>query len=165
MSRSGRILWAAALLLLAGWVVFKLFPGDERVIRARLNQLARTVSLQTSDKLLTRAAKARKVPEFFDRDAVINVSAVAPEFQNIAGRDQISELALGAQAQVQQLEVKFLDITIDQLVRRQSAVVNLTVVVDLNGEKNVVVQELRIALKNVEKEWLITQIETIKTLR
>ena len=92
MSRGGRILSVTALLLLGGWLIFKLFPSDERVIRKRLNQLAATVSLQTSDKLLTRVAKARKVPDFFDREAVINVSAVAPEFQNIAGRDQISEL-------------------------------------------------------------------------
>lgn len=153
------------VLLICGLLAWKLFPSEERVIRKRLSQLANTISLKSGENLLRRIAKARKVPEFFATNVVINISAAAPGYRNIEGREQVSEVALAAQGQLQQLQVKFLDIVVDELIPRQSATVRLTLVVDLNGEANVIVQELKMTFRKQEKEWVISQVEPMKTLQ
>jgi hypothetical protein len=45
-----------------------------------------------------------------------------------------------------------------------SAVANLTGRGKIPGEKDFLVQELKFTLKKVESDWLISRIETVKTL-
>jgi hypothetical protein len=62
------------------------------------------------------------------------------------------------------LKVTFPDIKITVASDKQSAVVDLTVVVNIAGESDPIVQEMKFTFQQTDGDWLITRIETVRTL-
>jgi hypothetical protein len=158
-----RIVLLAALAALGIWLWTVLFPSPEKVIRRRLTELARTVSSSANESDLTRLAVARSVAGFFAADVELNVDL--PELgQRTMDRVEITQLALMGRSRAGGLQVKFPDINITVAPDKQSAMADLTVEANISGEHDSVVREMKFTLRKTDGQWLITRIETVRTL-
>ena len=158
-----RIVLLAALAALGVWLWTVLFPSPEKVIRRRLMELARTVSSSSNESDLTRLAAARSVAGFFASTVELNVDL--PELgQRTLDREELTQLALLARSRAGGVHVKFPDITITVAPDKQSAVADLTVEANVSGERDSIVREMKFTLRKTDGQWLITRIETIRTL-
>jgi hypothetical protein len=158
-----RIVLLAALAALGVWLWTVLFPSPEKVIRRRLMELARTVSSSPNESDLTRLAAARSVAGFFASTVELNVDL--PELgQRTLDREELTQLALLARSRAGGVHVKFPDITITVAPDKQSAVADLTVEANVSGERDSIVREMKFTLRKTDGQWLITRVETVRTL-
>lgn len=164
MQKSLRLLGTLALIGLGVWGWFILFPGPEKVIRSRLNNLARTVSFEPNDGTLARGYSAQKAAGFFTRDAEVVVEVRGIEALNFSGRDEILQRLMIVARELHGLKVEFLDINVTLEPDRQSAKANLTGKWTLAGDKEFNVMEFNFLLRKVDGTWLIYRVETVKTL-
>jgi hypothetical protein len=158
-----RIVLLAALAALGVWLWTVLFPNPENVVRKRLAELARTVSSSPNESDLARLASARSVAGFFAANVELNVDL--PELgQRTMDREEITQVALMARSRAGGVQVKFPDINITVAPDKQSAVADLTVETNVSGERDSVVQEMKFTLRKTDGQWLITRVETVRTL-
>ena len=155
-----RIVLLAALGI---WLWTVLFPRPEKVIRRRLTVLARTVSTSANESDLARLAAARGVAGFFAANVELNVDL--PELgQRTMDREEITQLALMGRSRAGGVQVKFPDINITVAPDKQSAVADLTVEANVSGEHDSIVREMKFTLRKTDGQWLITRVETVRTL-
>ena len=159
-----RIVLLAALAALGIWLWTVLFPSPEKVVRRRLTELARTVSSSANESDLTRLASARSVAGFFAATVELNVDLPELGQHNSMDREEITQLALMGRSRAGGLRVKFPDINITVAPDQQSAVADLTVEANVSGEHDPIVQEMKFTLRKTDGQWLITRVETVRTL-
>jgi hypothetical protein len=159
-----RLVLFVALLALGVWLWFVLFPGPEKIISKRLAELARTASFSSEDRGLARFAGAQHMADLFATNVEVNIDVPGRIQQRLLGRDEIQQAALGARSNLSGLKVTFPDIKITVAPDKQSAVVDLTVEVNVAGERDSIVQEMKFTFQQTDGEWLITRVETIRTL-
>jgi hypothetical protein len=159
-----RIVLLAALAALGIWLWTVLFPSPEKVVRRRLTELARTVSSSANESDLTRLAAARSVAGFFAATVELNVDLPELGQHNSMDREEITQLALMGRSRAGGLRVKFPDINITVAPDQQSAVADLTVEANVSGEHDPIVQEMKFTLRKTDGQWLITRVETVRTL-
>jgi hypothetical protein len=165
MQKSIRIIVLAALIALGiwGWRVF--FPGPESVIKSRLTSLAKTLSFDGTDGNISKVYKADQVGGYFTDDVEVTIDVRGYSgSRSIDGKTEIKQALLYAQANLTGLKVQFLDINVTLGPDKKTAVANLTAQADISGEPDFHLMELNLTLKEVEGKWLITRIETVKTL-
>jgi len=159
-----RIVLLAALAAMGVWLWTFLFPSPEKVIRRRLTELARSVSSSANESDLTRLAAARSVAGFFATTVELNVDLPELGQRNSMDREEITQAALMARSRAGGMHVKFPDINITVAPDKQSAVADLTVEANISGEHDSVVREMKFNLRKTDGQWLITRIETVRTL-
>ena len=160
-----RLLLAVAIAAAGFWTWKLLFPGPEQIIRQELSKVAAAASITPNEAPLTKLAKAQKLASFFSNDAEVAIDIPNRPYQTFNGRDEIQQAAIGARALLNSLKVHLLDIEMRVAHDKQSALVHLTATADLPGEKVPEVQELQLQLKKIDREWLISRVTTVKTLR
>jgi len=158
-----RFILLAALVALGAWLWFVLFPSPEKVIRQRLTELARTASFSSNESDLARLAAARSLAGFFSTNVEMNVDLPRFAQRSSLDRDEITQIALAASSRAGGLKVKFPDINVTVASDKQSAVADLTVEVDVSGEPDRIVQEMKFTLQKIDGRWLITRVETVRT--
>jgi len=163
MKMTLRFLMLAALVALGLWVWTLLFPAPEKVIRQRLTQLARTVSFSSDESQVMRLAGARNLAGFFSTNIEVNIDIPGHTHHNFMGREEITQAALASRSGTGSLTVRFPDIRVTVAPDRQSAVADLTVEANIPGEPDPIVQEMKFTLQNIDGEWLITRVETVRT--
>jgi hypothetical protein len=159
-----RIVLLAALAALGIWLWTVLFPSPEKVIRQRLTELARTVSSSPNESDLSRLAAAHSVAGFFSTNVELNVDLPELGRRNSMDREEITQAALMGRSRAGGLRVKFPDINITVAPDQQSAGVDLTVEANISGERDSIVREMKFTLQKTGGQWLITRIETVRTL-
>jgi hypothetical protein len=158
-----RVILVGALAALGfwGWRVF--FPSPEEVIRKRLGELAKAASFSSGEGLLAKALNASALGEFFTPDVQVTVDIPGTQ-QTISGRAELLQAAVGARSQGGSLSIEFPDIKVTVAPDKNSAVVYLTAKGKVSGQKDFYLQELRLRMTKIKHDWLIDQIETVKTL-
>jgi hypothetical protein len=159
-----RIILLAALVALGVWLWFVLFPSPEKIIRQRLTKLARTASFSSDEGNLARLAAAQSVAGFFATNVEINLDVPGRLQHRLVGREEIQQAALGARSTLSGMSVHFPDINVTVAPDKQSAVADLTVEASIAGERDTIVQEMKVTLQKTDDGWLITRIETVRTL-
>ena len=164
MKRVLQLVLALAIIGAAFWLWAVSFPSPEKVVRSRLNALAKAVSFKASAGTLAQAYSAQKVSEFFttDVDLEINLSGIEPI--SLHGRDEVLQIAMAARSRLTSLAVEFPDMNITFGADGQTAKVNLTGKAIVPGERNISAQEFNFQLKKVDGKWLIYRVETVRTL-
>lgn len=159
-----RIVLVAALAALGAWLWMVLFPSPEKVIRQRFEDLARTTSVSAGAGDLARLSAARSLAGFFSTN--VEMSLDLPRFGRLGSmdREEITQMALAATSRAGGLQVKFPDLNVTVDPGRQSAVVDLTVTAVVAGEPDSLVQEMKVTLHKIDGQWLITRVETVRTL-
>jgi hypothetical protein len=160
-----RIIVLAILGAMGFWLWTVLFPGPEKIVLKKMAALASTATFSSDASNITRAGKASSVVSMFSTDAQIVFSASGSELRTISGREEIRELALAGFGGLPSLDAGFLDASAKVGADKQSAEVSCTAKIQLGGQKDYWVQEMRFQFKKIEGDWLITRAETVKTLQ
>jgi hypothetical protein len=153
------------VLIAAGlWLWTILFPGPEKIIRKRLAQTAAEASFRSGENPLVSAARAETLAGFFSTNVEININVPELGRHNFAGRDEIMQAAAGAHSAVKSLKVELADMNITVGPDKLSAVADVAVKVQVVGEKDFDVQEMKFTFQKIGGDWLITRVETVRTL-
>jgi hypothetical protein len=164
MKRATQIVLVLAIIGVAVWGWMALHPSPEKVIRSRLNDLAKTLSFKSGSGTLARAYNAQKASEFFTPDVEIEVNLAGLESVSLHGRDEVLRIAMASRSRLTSLQVEFPDMNVTIDPDGQSAKVNLTGKATTPGQRDISAQEFNFNLKKVDGKWLIYHIETVKTL-
>lgn len=159
-----RSLGLLVLAALALWLWSVLFPGPEKVIRQRLTAVAETASFAPNEGALTVAGNVAKLVGYFSADAEVAFDAPGRGPYVLVGRDEMRQAALAARGALRSLAVEFLDVNVTLAPDKLSATVDLAARGKIPGEPDFYVQEMRFTLKQINGEWLIVRVETVKTL-
>jgi hypothetical protein len=160
-----RLVLVGALGSMAFWAWSFLFPTPEHVIRKELAELARAASIGPNEAPLTKLAKTQKLMSFFTDDAEVTIEVPGHLTQTLSRHDDLQQAAMGARSLLNNLKVELLDVVITVGADKQSALADLTATATLPGEKIPEVQELHMSFKKADHSWLISRVETVKTLR
>ncbi len=157
------------LLLFAAGIVFFLyqrwFPNEEKRLRTMLFKLAETATVPEKSGTVGDLATAERLRDYFTADVVVAVEAPGEGEFHAVGRPEIVEAALTARKMFRGLKVQFLDINVTLGPDKQTATAELTARVTLKGEKDFFVQELKLQLKQEDRQWHIAKAETVRTLK
>ncbi|MGB7768590.1 MAG: hypothetical protein WBN22_07015 [Verrucomicrobiia bacterium] len=159
-----RIVLLAALAALGVWLWTVLFPSPDKIIRRQLDAVAQHVSFASNEGTLARLASAQSLAGYFSTNVEVNLNTGEGDQHDFVGRDQITQAALGTRSTFSSLSVKFLDVNVTVAPDKQSATADLTVDANISGQPNAIVQEMKFTLRKIGGQWLITRVETIRTL-
>ena len=147
------------------WSWHWMFPGPEQMIRKRLSELAKAASITPNEAPLVKLAKAQRLSTLFSSDTQVVVDVPGRSVQTFSGRDEVQQAAIGARAMLNNLTVGFVDVSVALGPDKHTASAHLTATANIPGEKVPEVQELEIGFTNVDRDWLIKRVDTVKTLR
>lgn len=165
MKRLFLLVILVALGLVGYWAYEKLFPNDQTQIRNLLRELANTVSAEPTEGNFAKIAKANQLPDFFSTNVVIRVDLGEGDFHTSTTRRELAQNIMAARAQVAQAKVNLLDIKVQLTPDKEAATAHMTLLAELNNEKNAIVQEMKMILVKEQDDWRIQEVHTIKTLR
>ena len=164
MKTVSRLVLLAALIAAGVWLWTILYPSPEKIVRKRLAQAASEASFKSGENPLISAARAETLAGFFSTNVEININVPEIGQHDFAGRDEIMQAAAGARAEFSSLKVEFPDMNITVGLDKLSAVADVAVKVQAAGQKDFNVQELKFTFQKIGGDWLITRVETVRTL-
>lgn len=154
----------AALAILGIWFWSMLFPGPEKLIRARLARTARLTSFGAKQGALSRMSSLSEFGGCFSPEAEVELEVSSFGQLTLNGRGEIMRYGEMSRATPGELKVEFLDVDVMLSADRQSATATLTARVTVPGDRDSTVQGMKFWLKKIVKDWLIIRVETVKTL-
>jgi len=145
------------------WTVF--FPNPEKLIRARIQEIAKLASFASNEGPLAKISNAQKLSSYVAENVEIHVEFQRRSDSVYTGRDEILKACVAARSMATALSVEFPDIEIVVHPGKQSATAEVTMRAQIHGDRDYIIQELKIDLARIEGDWLITRAETVRTLR
>ena len=164
MEKFIRLLIAAIVIALGLWLWTVLFPSPEKVIRSRLNALAKAASFDASEGTLAKVYHAQKAADYFTTNAVLSAEVPGYGAQTVEGRDTLQQYLLVSRQQLTRLKIEFVGLNVTLAPDKQTAVVNLTAKVSTSKSGDFNPQELNFMLRKEDGQWLIYRVETVNTL-
>ena len=157
---AGAVLAAAAVAGLVWW----LFPGDERRIRALLHELAGELTVARDEESLTRAARAARIGQRLSPDVRIEEAGTA---RALDGRDDVvGVLATGFAAAglvtVELLELE-VDVAADGLRATARAVARVSRTDQPDASSAAEDWPLELELEKVDGTWFVARVVAIET--
>jgi len=150
-------LGGVALAILNGW-----WPSDDKRILRLLTSLAREASAPAQGRTLSDLAGANRVADHFAPEFQINVHVPGEADVSISDRAELVQAVLAAKSRQRDLQIELLDPqTID--LGPASAVIEATARVQVSGEREPYVIEIRFTLVRIEARWRVRQIENVQT--
>src|SRR5579884_390431 len=165
MKKLSNIILLLALAGLGYWLWTVFFPNPQQVIRNRLNKLARLASFSPGEGNISRISKIQRMGRLLAEDVQLIIDVTGTEIQTIKSRQELMQAAMAAPRFANVLKAEFLDMNIELGSDTQSAIVDLTLKAKIGGESDLIVQELKFTMKKINNDWLITRVETVKTLK
>jgi hypothetical protein len=156
-----RIVLLLGLAGLALWLWTVLFPAPEKVIRHRMDEIARTASFGPDENPLAIAGKAQRLAGFVATNVEVRLDSEMA--RNFSGRDEVMQAAAAAHSATSALKVQFLDPEIVVAADKRSATVNVTLKAQPAG-RELLVQQVRLTFRKLGQDWLVTRIETLRAL-
>jgi len=153
------------VMALGAWGWIALHPGAERLIRRQLEGVSRAASFGPNQGFLAKLSSAQSVADFFATNAEVHIDVPGHQGHVLAGREEIQQAALASRTSVQSLTVTFPDVTVIVNADKESAVADLTLQGRVAGEQEMIVQEMKVALRKINGQWLIVKVESVRTLQ
>ncbi len=158
-----RLILLAVAIGLCTWLWIYLHPTPQEAIRRQLVALAKSATLEKTEGNIAAALRADEFSGFFGREVTLNMEPRA-FFPDSIERSEIARIMLKLRTESRSLDVKILDPIITVGADQKSAIVELTVNVAAEGERHLLVQEMKFTMKEVDGNWLIIRVETVRTL-
>lgn len=165
MNATRSIVVAVLALAVAFGLWRVLFPGDEALIRRQLDALAKFASFPANEAPLMKLSNAAKVAGFFTADVELALANWEAGRIELKGREDLRQAAVGARNALTALAVTAENVTVTLGPEADHATVRLSLVVRLAGDPERRVQEVQLALRKREGDWLIHRAATIEYLR
>jgi hypothetical protein len=159
-----RLILLAALVALGFWLWIIFFPSPEKAIRMQLTKLARDISFSKDEGSLARITDAESLSGFFSTNVEVTVNIPGYEQHTLVGRAEITQVALASRSRASELSVQFPDVTVTVAPDKQSAAADVTAEMNVDGEKDAIVQEMKFTFEKTAEGWLIKRVETIRLL-
>jgi ketosteroid isomerase-like protein len=156
------VLVVLGALIVGGYYWFHSTP--EKAIRKRLLELAEVASFAGNESPLVKLANAQKLSSFCSVNVEVTVDLPGNRASTVSGRDEVLQAVAGVRQTLQGLHVEFLDITVQVSPDRTTATATLTARAQITGDRDEYIQELRFNFRKIDNDWLISEIQTIKTL-
>lgn len=160
-----RLAFLALLIAVGFWVWNIIFPNPQKIIHQRLNKLAQLASFSAGEGNFSRLAAVEKMGQFFAENAEVAVDVPGVESHTFNGRTELMQAVMAIRATVNGVSAELVDMNIDMGSNNQSAMVNLTLKAKIAGEKDAVIQELNFTFKKIKRDWLISRVATVQTLK
>ncbi|MDB6065643.1 MAG: hypothetical protein JWR26_1851 [Pedosphaera sp.] len=164
-----RLLFLIVVLGLGVWAWTIFFPKPETIVRKRLSQLAALASFSAGEGNFAKVARIERLGALFADQVEVRVDVPGFEAHSFDRREDLMQVAMQVAMDTKQvptgIKAEFLDIMVEVGPDKKSALVDLTLNAKIGDDRDMVVQELKITLKNLKGNWLVTRIETVKTLR
>jgi len=160
-----RVLALLALIGLGYWLWTVFNPNDEAVIRKRVSRVAELLTFNSKEGNIARIANIEEAGNLFAQEVEIVIDTPEHSQQILTGRQELRQRALAVRTMLPSMEVKFLDLSVTLLPDHTEATVGLTGEARVPGDRDLFVQELRFHLRKIDGKWLITRVETVRTLR
>jgi hypothetical protein len=160
--------WAVRLVIIAGlaaagyWAWTVMFPNPRAVVWRRLEKLAEIGSFATNEGQLTKLAAVQKMGGYFSDQVVVNVHVSGEETHEFYNRDELVQALQAGRMSVNSVLVKFKGPKIEITPGNQEAIIGVALTADINGEKDAMVEDLKIEMKKIDGDWLITHVETVQ---
>jgi hypothetical protein len=155
-----------SILATAGVLLWRhFFPPPDIAIRKQLAALAKAASFAGKEAPMTSLYNATKLVAFCTPDVELHLDVPGTVHQSFQGREELQNTIAGARAMLTSLQVQFVDVVVQVGADKRSAVVNLTLRCGVSGEPDGIVQEMKVFLKKISSDWLISRAETVKTLQ
>jgi hypothetical protein len=159
-----RLALLAAAITVGVWLWTILFPSPEKIIRKHLNSVAADASFEAKQNPLVAANNAEMLAGFFATNVEINLDVPGRFQQSFASREEITQAAITAHAVVGGLKIQFLDPDVEVGADKLSATADITVKAQATGDRDFIVQEMKFTFQKISGNWLITRVETVRTL-
>lgn len=167
MKRVFTLLLLIGLIALGYWAWTVLFPKPDQIIRNHLNKLAKLASFSPNDGNISRVAKIQKLGLLFDENVQVVMDAPGAESHslNFTRREELTQAAMAAKSFASGVKAEFQDMSIQVAPDAQSATADLMLQAKVSGENDMIAQELKFTFKQTNGDWLITRVETVKSLK
>ncbi len=162
---SARVLVILIILAALAFGAWRLFPGEERKVRARIESLAAELSIPGGESGLARVTRAAGVRAFFTDDVAVELpEGTGP---TIHGPEEIAGFVARASVPPEGTRVELLqvDIDMDGATKTAEARLNTRVVARAPKDRPPILDARMIALtlKKVEGRWLIANARVMPT--
>jgi ketosteroid isomerase-like protein len=158
-----RLVLAAALAAFGVWLWLVLFPSPQKVIARQFEKLARAASIEPNQGFLPRLTGAQEAGSFFAATVQIDIDTPVRQQHEPMSRDDIVQAFLAARV-AGGLKVRFPDISVTVGPDRQTAQADVTVEARTSDGQASLVQAMRFTLQKIDGKWLITRVQTVRTL-
>lgn len=158
-----RFVLMLAVAALGVWLWLVLFPSPEKVIAGQFEKLARAASVRPGEGYLPRLIGAQKVGGFFSDSVEVNIDLPGRQQHATMSRDDIVQAMLAADSSGG-LTVKFPDINVAVGADKETAQADITVEARVPGGQDMMVQAMKFTLRKIAGKWLITRVQTVRTL-
>jgi hypothetical protein len=158
-----RLILLAIAIGLCVWLWIYLHPTPQEAVRRQLVALAKIATLEKREGNAIATLRADEFSGFFGREVALNMEP-RTVFPDSIDRSEIARTMLFIRTTYRSLDVKILDPVITIGADQKSAIVELTVNVAGDGDRHLLVQEMKFTMKEVEGNWQIIRVETVKTL-
>ena len=154
------------VLLGLGWLSWQhFFPNDEHHIRRMLDGLAETLSIPANESVVGIGIAVDKLLGHVMPDIEVDVEVPGEGRHAFSGREEVRDAELAAHRNWSDLKVQFLDVNVALAADKQTATVELTAKAAQRGAKELLVQEVKLQLRQTDGKWHVSRAETIKPLK
>jgi CRP-like cAMP-binding protein len=165
MRRVLRFLLPTVLLGLLIWVWIYLHPAPDEAIRRHLKRLSQAASFDGRESLIKRGVAAQRVADFFAPQITLNINPPGIFLDEISRAEIAQQVKiLRSHPEISSFKLTFLDPVITLGADRRSAIVEVTMNAEADEERHLAVQEVRLTMREIDGDWVICRIETVRTL-
>jgi hypothetical protein len=150
--------------LVGYWLYGKLFPGDEKVIRALIANAATTASFQPGEGNFARMKAVSDLMGYFTPDVSISLEGVPSEGREIDGIGQLRELAVAARTRLRSADVSFSDVYVEVDSGGETATARVIGHAQISGMDQPWYQELKVSLRKLDGKWKVARVGSVKGL-
>ena len=160
--------WAVRLVIIAGlaaagyWAWGVMFPNPRAVVWHRLEKLAELASFSAGEGQITKLAAVQKMGGYFSDQVVVNVHMTGEETHEFYNREELVQAIQAGRMSVNSVLAKFKSPKIEITPGNQEAIIGVALTVDINGEKDSVAEDLKIEMKKIDGDWVITHVESVQ---
>jgi hypothetical protein len=147
----------------AGAIWYYFFPSPERAIENRLKKLSKVISANVARSNIKKIANANRIAGFFAPDVVIHTEGFSRLVESLNGRNELMQAIIGARAAEGNISAEFYNINIQVAEDKESAIVDMTVIVKIPDQSEPVVGDVKALIKKTDGKWLIQSVEPSKT--
>ena len=163
MKRALPILCVLLLIPAAVWGVRKFLLKPEEAIRRDLQQLAVLISARPKGNIAGMTNVERILGYFVEPlDIKIETAGRTAEATTL---EEIRTAILGTRAALSSVLIEIPGVEVRISPDGQTATALTTILIDLNNDKHAVVQEMKIDLRKPGKRWLISGMQTTKSMQ
>jgi hypothetical protein len=159
-----RLVLLAVIIAAGAWLWTLFHPNPQEIIRKRLAAVATDASFDSTQSSIITANNIEALAASFATNAEVDMDVPDRFQQTFSSRDEIKQAALMAHAAISGLKVQFLDVNVVVGGDKLSATADATVKAQVSGDKDFIAQEWKITFQKIGGDWLITRVETLRTL-